>query len=87
VFTPAANTLPTPTRPAHDATPTNSVGLAFPTEDSPGGQSSRQSNDPNGSVEHLDAATSEGHTTEVEPANHSAAGKHFGFQIISSYIQ
>ena len=80
-----------PTRPtanlSEEPTPTNSVHLAVPNDNSPGGQSSRQSNDINVSVDQVDAATSEGHTTEGEPADHSAGGKQYRFHSFSSYIQ
>lgn len=79
-----------PTRPtdnlSEEPTPI-CVQLPVPTDNSPGGQSSRQSNDINVSVDQVDAATSEGHTTEGEPADHSAGGKQYGFHSFSSYIQ
>jgi hypothetical protein len=48
-------------------TPTTSVNQTGHVDHSPGGQSSRQSNEINESAEQFDAATSEGHTNEGEP--------------------
>ncbi|CAD6258361.1 unnamed protein product [Miscanthus lutarioriparius] len=50
-------------------TPATSINQPIPTDTSPGGQSSRQSNDINESAEQFDAANSEGNTCEGEPSD------------------
>ena len=60
-------------------TPTTSVNQAVPADTSPGGQSSRQSNDINESAEQFDAANSEGHTYEGEPRDDLVLGKQYEF--------
>jgi len=56
-------------------------------DNSPGGQSSRQSNDINESAEQFDAANLEGHTTEGEPVHDLVSGKQYMFPSISFSIQ
>ncbi|CAD6231755.1 unnamed protein product [Miscanthus lutarioriparius] len=72
---PGANRVPSPTRPttnlSQQSTPTNSVNQTVPTDNSPDGQSSRQSNDINELAKQFDATNSEGHTTEGEPVHDS----------------
>ena len=88
---PGANRVPSPTRPtinlSQQPTPTNSVNQTVPTDNSPGGQSSRQSNDINESAKQFDAANSEGHTTEGEPVHDLVPGKQYVFPSISFSIQ
>ena len=60
-------------------TPTTSVNQAVPTDTSPGGQSSRQSNDINESAEQFDAANLEGHTYEGEPRDDLVPSKQYEF--------
>jgi hypothetical protein len=69
-------------------TPTNSVNQTDPTDTSPGGRSSRQSNDINELPEQFDASNSEGHTAE-EPSDELDPGKHVFLSIIFSiqYLQ
>ncbi|CAD6258478.1 unnamed protein product [Miscanthus lutarioriparius] len=62
-------------------TPTTSVNQAVPADTSPGGQSSRQSNDINESAEQFDAANLEGHTYEGEPRDDLVLGKKLAIQV------
>lgn len=62
------HTTARPTPPSQQPTPTASVNQVGHADTSPGGLSSRQSNDITDLPDQLDAATSEGHTTEGEPA-------------------
>ncbi|XP_020398945.1 uncharacterized protein [Zea mays] len=55
-------------------TPTTSVNKTVPTDNSPGGHSSRQSNAINESAEQFDAATSEGNPNEGEPVGDLVPG-------------
>ncbi|CAD6221332.1 unnamed protein product [Miscanthus lutarioriparius] len=65
---PGANPKHTP-RPTITMTPATSINQPIPTDTSPGGQSSRQSNDINELAEQFDAANSEGNTCEGEPSD------------------
>ena len=58
-------------------TPATSINQPIPTDTSPGGQSSRQSNDINESAEQFDAANSEGNTCEGEPSDDLVPGKQY----------
>lgn len=95
---PLANTMPTPpkrtanlsqqpTNLSQQPTPTNSVNQAAHADNSPGGQSSRQSNDTNELAEQFDAANSEGQTTQGEPDDESVPRKQYVFASICFCIQ
>ena len=58
-------------------TPATSINQPIPTDTSPGGQSSRQSNDINESAEQFDAANLEGNTCEGEPSDDLVPGKQY----------
>jgi len=62
-------------------TPATSINQPIPTDTSPGGQSSRQSNDINESAEQFDAANSEGNTCEGEQSDDLVPGKQYILQL------
>lgn len=88
---PGANTARSTPRPtlglSQQPTPTSSVNKTVGVDTSPGGQSSRQSNDISDSGGQSEAAISEGHTDEGEPDGDSVPGKQYVFTSIIFSMQ
>jgi len=83
----AAMSMPSPNPASLSSRPTPATSVNQVLETSPGGQSSRQSNDLNESIEQFEAAMSEGQPDEGEQVSDLVPGKQYVFHSIIFSIQ